>query len=315
MNFSKTSCARMLILFAISVGLPILGEEPASSSIKIDNFSVTKNTTAGGDVDELITNNKLRAESGSKSKFSLATAFSYDGGSLEKPLEAQRPNIQGVAGTTDVADINGQINAKYNMTPRDSLLLGGGLRWISPLQGGKRPADYDGQLFDAFDPNLLYQRIYKFSGIQSYYQVGPTVYTRSDVVKKGFVANASISNVNAYEVGKTGLTLGLETQFQYGYFNPGVKPHQADYVMFLYPYLEFSFTDKVNFRTVSFLLEYEHSRGTPNSTWLKGKVLQSVGIGISVTRDIFLYPNVQFIPDDIRAGNTNVGLAANVNAF
>jgi hypothetical protein len=48
-------------------------------------------------------------------------------------------------------------------------------------------------------------------------------------------------------------------------------------------------------------------------TWIPNKVYQSAGLGISVTRDIYLYPNVQFIPEDVRSDRTNVGVSANIN--
>jgi hypothetical protein len=45
------------------------------------------------------------------------------------------------------------------------------------------------------------------------------------------------------------------------------------------------------------------------------QIYQSVGVGVSVTRDIFLYPNIQFLPNQIMASETNVGLTATVNVF
>jgi len=123
----------------MSFGFVALADEDASqSTVKIDDVNGSANKVAGEDVDETLTNAKLRAETGSKSRFSIATAFSYDGGSLNAPLAAKRPNVQGVTGATTVADLNGTINAKYNITQKDSLLVGGGLRWVTPLQGSQR---------------------------------------------------------------------------------------------------------------------------------------------------------------------------------
>ena len=42
---------------------------------------------------------------------------------------------------------------------------------------------------------------------------------------------------------------------------------------------------------------------------------QSMGIGMAVTRDIYLYPNVQFLPLDMRSDLTNVGMSANISFF
>jgi hypothetical protein len=38
-----------------------------------------------------------------------------------------------------------------------------------------------------------------------------------------------------------------------------------------------------------------------------------MGIGYSVTRDIYLYPNLQFAPEQISAQHTNVAINATIN--
>lgn len=296
----------------------------SSSKVKIEDVNGSSNKAPGEDVDETITNNKMRAELGSKSKYSLATAFTYNGGSVDRPLAARRPNIQDVTGTMPVADLNGTINGKYSITQKDSILVGGGLRWVTPIQGS-RPAGYSGQMFDVYDPSINYQHVYKAFGMQSYYQVGPTFYTRTNLVDEGYIANVAIYNVNSYDIGTTGLSVGLQSGATLGFYKPAfatedmtedeMKNDQSDYSFFLYPQMEYQITDKINLRTVSFLMSYEHTRLLAADTWRHSKVIQSFGVGFSVTRDVFLYPNIQFIPDDIRADATNVGLSANLNIF
>jgi hypothetical protein len=301
-------------------------DQASESKMTIEDAKDQANKASGEDVDETLTNNKLRAETGSKSKFSVATAFSYDGGSVNKPLDSDRPNIQALTGTTQASDLNGSINAKYNITQKDSILVGGGLRWIAPLQGGQRPSSYPtGQMFDVYDPNVLYQHVYKVGNIQSYYQAGPTFYTRTNLVQEGYIANVSIYNVNAYEIGKSGVTVGLESSAGTGFYKPpaavgkmsadDVRDDESDYNFFTYPYIEYQLSEKVNLRAVTFLYSLEHTRLHSMDTWHQDKVIQSFGVGISVTRDVFLYPNIQFVPDELRAADTNVGLAANINIF
>jgi hypothetical protein len=38
-------------------------------------------------------------------------------------------------------------------------------------------------------------------------------------------------------------------------------------------------------------------------------------VGYSVTRDIFLYPNIQFLPNQVASDMTNVGIQATINVF
>lgn len=315
-----------IMCIIISFGFVAMADDDVSQSkTKVENVDGSFNKVGGEDVDDTLTNAKMRAETGSKSRFSIATAFSYDGGSINAPLAASRPNVQGVTGATTVADLNGTINAKYNITQKDSILVGGGLRWVTPLQGTQRPKGYDGQMFDVYDPSVNYQRIYSIGKIQSYFQVGPTFYTRTNLTGEGYIANFGIYNVNAYDIGASRVTVGLESGASLGFYKPPqaysgmtadeVRDDESDYNFFLYPYLEYQITDMISFRTVSFLLSYEHTRLHAMNTFRQDKVIQSAGIGISVTRDVFLYPNIQFVPDQLRAEDTNVGLSANINIF
>jgi hypothetical protein len=318
-----------LMIVAMTAGVGSLvafaDENEGENKVKIEDVTDLKNKVPGADADDVLTNAKLRAESGSKSRFSVATQLDYDGGSLERPLAGVRPNIQGVTGDTAFADFNGQINAKYNITQLDSILVGGGLRWITPLQGSQKPEGYGGQMVDVFNPQINYQRIYKVGSVQSYVQVGPTLYTETNLVNEGYIANFGAYNVNAYDIGTSRFTIGMESQIAGNAFKPArqfgkmsvdaVKDDESDYNFFMYPYVEYKLSDKLNLRAVTFLVSFEHTRLHTMDTWRKDKVTQSFGLGISVTRDIFLYPNVQFVPDEVRMADTNVGLAANVNVF
>jgi hypothetical protein len=295
---------------------PALFAQAASESTTTIE-DVTKDAPkSGSDIDETITNAKMRAETGSKSTYSLSSQLSYIGGSVKAPLAMERPNIAAANGTTDAALLGGQISAKYNVSAAASWQAGIGVRWISPLQGSKMPDAYDGQKVDADNPYLTYQYLYKWSDIQSALQVTPTAYTQSNLVRDGYVTSLGISQNNIYEVGKTGLSLGLYLLVQGGVFNnnsPEAKAKQSDYLVNFDPFIEYQFSDRLNFRTVTNLWNYEHARSAAANTYIFDKVYQSVGVGISVTRDIFLYPNLQFLPDNIRADQTNVALNTYIN--
>lgn len=81
----------------------------------------------------------------------------------------------------------------------------------------------------------------------------------------------------------------------------------------LYPIVEYVINDWLNFRTVWGWQVYQQTRKDDTWTYSKRKVYQSFGTGISLSRDIFLYPNIQFIPNDLRDDRTNIGLSAYIN--
>jgi hypothetical protein len=312
-------------------------QQDSQSSMKasdaVDPKDKAKAELGENDPDNLLTNAKLRAESGSKSRFSIASTLGYLGGSVSHPFGDSRPNIQGANGVTDVTDIEGGINFKYNITPRDSILLGEVVRFVTPFGSlSTVPNGYPGQKVDSYAPQLLYQRIYKSMGLQSYFQVGPGWETRTDFTKHGYLGNLSIYNVNAYDIGKSRFTVGVESGLTYSWFKSPkaygsdegyttaneTASNYTDYALLVYPYLEYKITDRFNIRTVSELVSLEHTmnfNGNYN-VWKKDVALQSVGIGISVTRDIFLYPNIQFVPDhSISATRTNFALNTDINLF
>jgi hypothetical protein len=92
------------------------------------------------------------------------------------------------------------------------------------------------------------------------------------------------------------------------------KDARDDYGVGAYPFVEYVFSDTYQFRTlVGF--EASHYRSDEAFTFKQDKVYQSMGIGIVPEKGIWIYPNVQWLPEDIRADKTNVGISATINVF
>jgi len=292
-----------------------------SSKIKLDDVK-DSNRVEGEDVDEVITNSLLRASSGSKSRWSIATAFNFNGGSLQSPLSEDRPNVAASTGTIPKSNLQGPLSIKYGITPRSSLLLSMGMRWIAPFSSSG-PHDFEGQRFDADNPYLTYQYLYKWLGIQSQFQVQAIGFTNSDLLAKGYVGQLLIDQENMYEVGETGISVGASTWVALQAFNKtgpvgeleDVRTDQSDYSFGIQPCIEYEINDRFNLRGVTSLWVFEHTRDMVPNSYFQDKVYQSFGVGITITRDVYLFPNISFLPDDIRADKTNVGLNTNINIF
>ena len=311
----------VLAILTLQAGL-VHAQESAQSEnkVKIEDVSPDKNKTSGTDVDEEITNKKMRAESGSKSKLSISNTIIYNGGTIEKPMDEHRPNITAGTGNTAVAALQDQLAGKYNFTQKTSLSAGLGVRWITPFQSIDRtPKGYDGSKTDAYDPYLKYQYIYKWSGIQSVFSITPTWTTQTNLRAQGQAGYMLFQQNNVYEIGRTGASLGvlLSAQAQaYDKNSPELLANQSDYLGGVYPFLEYTINEHFNLRTISGVWVYEHLRSEPRATsFYKDTIYQSIGVGISVSRDVFLYPNIQFIPEYMRADRTNVAMTANINLF
>jgi hypothetical protein len=313
----------IVMVFAFSAG----AAEQSELKVKAEELK-HKNQTPGEDVDEIITNNLLRAESGSKSRWSVASVIGYNGASVEKPFAEDRPNIAATTATTNESLLAGQISLKYNINTKSSLMGGVGVRWFSPLRENRQHA---GARSDMDNPYLIYQHVYKWAGVESVLQAQPVYYTNSNLKDHGYVTTVLVNQDNMYALGESKFSLGASVWAQGGYFNkqgpssgrPGgedymedVRDDQADYLVGFAPVLEYAFNDTFNFRTLTNLWNFEHLRSEPNgNTYPADTITQSVGIGVSLTRDIFIYPNVQFQLENIRSDLTNVAVNANINLF
>lgn len=297
----------------------VVTESPAST----DEASTPTDKAPGEDVDEILTNKKMRAESGSKSRYSISNTINYAGSTIQHPFAEDRPNITQGTGSTNFASLTDSLAGKFSLDQTHAILAGFGIRWITPFQSDHIPANgkgpYNGTKFDAYDPYVRYQYVYRWYGIQSVLTASTTYTTQENLRRQGYIGNVMIQQNNAYDIGHTGLTLGLLTAIigaGYSDRNPTNLANTSDYSFGFYPFLEYTINDWLNIRTISGVWVFEHIRNEPRwNTFFKDTIYQSIGVGISVTRDIFLYPNIQFIPEDIRADRTNVALSANINLF
>lgn len=273
-----------------------------------------KNPSATEDIDNIITNKRMRAETGAKSKFSLASSLAYSAGSLETPLSQERPNLSQAYGSTELSALTGSVSLKYGINAQHSVFAGVGLRWLSPLYNSV-PDGYS--KFDADNPYVNYQYLYRWLGVQSALTLNETFYTNANLIRGGWVTKWSVSQNNVFDLGTSGFSLGVNIYGNVGYFNKndiGSKMGQSDYEFGLVPALEYRVSDRVTLRTDSNLLSFQHSRATPNPhTYGQQRFAQTFAVGISVARDIYLYPGVQWLAEDIRADRTSTWISANIN--
>ncbi len=292
----------------------------SASKLKVEEVTGQKNKVAG-DIDEEISNAKMRAESGSKSKYSMSTKIDYSGGSLGSPFNADRPNLSGVPGSEIKSSISATLNARFRATKNDSFTAGTSFAMMAPLKDEQRKTNFR-------DPTVGYNHVAKIGafqtvGVLSYY------YGTSNESKAQDLTHQVNASLNAMHDFGNGLTAGSSFSSSYNNFTsrPGtneanVRPGQygndkrVAWDFSIYPQAEYKFNDKYSARTVFGYFNWKHLYGDPNKGRLLQKfVYQSLGVGIAVTRDIFLYPNVQFVPDNIRSDFTNVAMSATINVF
>lgn len=273
------------------------------------------------EADQVITNRRLRAQSGSLSKWSGNFAYNYNAGSIEKPLAAQRPNISSGANNLTLQNMTLNMGIRYRFSTLNSITFAAGAFMTAPFNssiktnnpGLKKRFYSTRQKLTVNDPNIIYTNLANFYGFQIVTQLTPTLTTNSQQRDAGYTGNFDWTSTIMKEIGKTGLSLGGALEYTRYFFDKTDKTLGANYLQ-IYPVAEYVINDTYNLRTV-LGYQWEQLRNTPNDNYHKLAVFQSVGLGITVTRNIFLYPNIQFLPSQMKQELTNVGLSAYFNAF
>lgn len=306
-------------------GLAWADDEAGESRIQMQEVAPSE-LERGENVDEIITNRRLRADTGATSKYSISTSWSYSGATIKDPGNRTRPNITSASNTPTMASLSGSIAGKYSVSSTDALNAGFGLRMFMPFHENPTEdrvtppgAEEDIARNDIYNPYLQYQKVYRMAGMQNVTRLTTTAYTTDFSRRNGYVAGLGFQHIMIKDLGASGASAGLLIGTEYNVFDKfdlASRTRSADYYIGFYPFFEYVINDTLNFRTISGVWVYDHYRSESRAlTFSKNTIYQSVGLGISVTRDIYIYPNVQFIPEDLRDDRTNVAVSANINVF
>lgn len=319
--------ALILAAGVLALSTPVhAAEETQSAESKAKIEAVAPNAPekkAGeADVDDVITNRKLRAETGAKSKYSFSTALSYSGGTLKNPGADVRPNISSTVFVPLQPALAGSLGGKYKISSLQSLSADVGIKIYKPFHSDAKKNFRERTT--VADPSLTYQVVYQAAGIQNVSSVSLGVTTDSAYRDSiGQVGSIGLSQTAIYDFGGSIWSVGLAGEVGYTTFDKDknqldadgarLGENQSDYSVALYPFAEVNISEKLNLRTVFRPWIYEHVRSESFGNISRAPYTQSVGVGISVTRDIYLYPNVQFAPLNLQSDRTNVGMSLNLN--
>jgi len=272
--------------------------------------------------DQLITNKRLRADSGSLSLWSISSSFNYQGGSLSDPADAKRPNIVNGADALTLQNLTGDIGVRYRITKILSITGSTGLFMTTPFHDSidtdsdklRENFEANHQKLTLNDPLLRLTYLSKWDDVQSVSNGKLTLITNNQQKLAGYLWSYYFSQNFMYQFEETRFSIGANLTAQLYSFS---RENDAltDRVFGVYPAFEYEINETLNFRTAFGTFVYQHLRSSDSYTYEKRAVYQSLGLGISVTRDIFLYPNLQYIPSDIRSDRTNLALNANINLF
>lgn len=313
-------------LLMLSLVFSSLAMAQETNTSETDAEIKTNKAKKGDEADQLITNRRFRAQNGSLSNFSMNTGISYNGGSLDRPFAADRPNVSNAGDTTSIAGIAGTINGSYRLNKLNRVNVGSGIQMLAPFNDSidtddaraRQEFNENRRELDISNPFVSYTHMNNFFGVQTILTAGARQYTASNLRDAGYQYNTNFSINTMYDFGGSRFSLGALFVYDRNFFDdddPELKQFQAETVYGMLPQAEYVINDTFNLRTIVRSNWYQNNRAVSPTDFDQRPITQSVGLGISLNRDVFLYPNIQFVWGDLQAGNTNVGFTANINMF
>lgn len=307
-GFKKLNLGMSILIFLAAFGLHAEENQSSTSSNKVKASDLGVKQQEQKDIDEEITNARLRASTGSKSKISLQTDFAYSGGTFSEPFGKTRPKLSAGPILPAYTALSGNIAAKYRATDRGSINIGSGIGLTTP--------GYEGQRSELQDPYLTHTYVFKVGNVQNVLSSSLTVHSAKDNLDAKNTYSVDFTHTALWSFDGSGWQVGLATSIgQEGYSEFSEDNAQAGLnSIAFYPFTEYAFNDMYSFRTVYRGMTFYSNRDAANTyKWIEST--QSMGLGVALTRDLYLYPNIQWVWRDIRADKTNVALSANINFF
>lgn len=305
---------KKLLVLSLLTSLVAHAEEVATT--KKDGVKI-KSTKSSDKADELITNRRFRAQNGSLSNLSLNASVNYSGGSLNAPLSDERPNLVAAGDAITVSNASAGVSGSYRLNTLNRIGFGASMSMVAPLNNEVRGEENDREL-EVFNPFLSYTTMNKFFGVQTVASLSYTQYTFESQRNTGYLNSVQGSLNTMYDFGGSKFSVGFLALYSRNTFDNSDADNlesQNETVWGFLPQAEYVINDTFNLRTIVRSNWYQNNRKDGANDFAQRVVSQSVGLGISLNRDVFLYPNIQFIPQDMRAANTNVGFSANINMF
>ncbi len=284
LTMSVTTWAQSSTGSSSSLSVPV-GETRATTKGLLGNKKFAE--------DEDITDAKLKADSGSLSKYSLKVSLSYNGPGVGDLGNKMQPNPDGSVGVFETS-LGGSIGARYRFDSKSAISLGSGINALTPFHGTER--------IDLKTPFVSYDRSDRIGEVQMRNSFGTSVTTVPNYRNLGQIGSLSYDNSLVYNIPGTRLAAGIDTGlnvFVYERsFDKKDAKSTASYALEFFPQVKYNITDKWNAYT-SLALRYWNPRRLENGWNLANKVISArTGMGVAITRDIYFAPYLNYYPDD-----------------
>ncbi len=255
----------------------------------------------------IITDQKLRADEGSLSRYSVKANLSYAGPGITDLENKDQPNPDHVVNTFQTKLI-GSVGARYRLDGVNAVNAGTGLTAIHPLHGWERT--------DINSPFISYDHSGRSMDIQMRQTLSGSLVTVPEYTISGEMLAGYYELDLVKDLGRSRFSAGFDTKIDYffysrSYISTGKTDRGAaqNYVSF-FPNIKFKVTDKFNLNS-SLSVMFYNARQLDDRLALWNRTLtQKIGFGYSFARDIYLNPYITIYPKQLASDTTTFNLGA-----
>jgi hypothetical protein len=252
--------------------------------------------------DERITDLELRAQAGSRNRYSMQFNLGYAGPPINELNDQNKPNPDNRPGDNRT-NLSGTMGLRYRTSVDTGVNFGTGMVWYTPYQAvtGQSVVRPRGRTdFDLHDPLVSFDKTYVVGKTQMRSSVFAQKTTTQAYVEDGQTAEAGYSQYFKYVPGNSRIILGFQYVMDYfAFVRPFVKADGkvSKYYLNFIPSFEYKITDSVNFNT-SLGYSYQNLR-SDNSWWRWNHQLSTwrLGVGWAITHDIYINPYINFFAE------------------
>lgn len=256
-----------------------------------------------------ITDAKIRADSGSLSKYSAKFSLSYYGPTMNDISQKMQPNPDNSNAPKETA-ISGSISTRYRLDPKTTISIGTGVKAVSPMYGTNR--------YDINDPYLSYDFTGKIGDVQMRNSPGFSYVTTPNYRNTGEESAVKWDQSLAYQIKGSRFFATFDTNLGYYFYSRGYKPGStrkggdgaaARYTAAIYPGFKFRYSDKISFSTSIAISEWNPRSEESSAVLWRSSTTQRLAMGWAITRDIYLQPYLDIYPQALAIDTTTMNLS------
>lgn len=253
-----------------------------------------------------ITDERLRAESGALTRFSLKVNLSYFGPPVADLSAKDQPNPDGIVGSYQTA-IGGNAGGQMRLSKRSSVGLSTGFKMIHPFQDTGRT--------DVNNPMMSYTFADRYSGIQMRMMPAVIVRTVPDFIRIGQFAYLLTSVSALYDVSGTNISFGGDFAIAKFLYNQDYsKSHgkASDLSVDIGPQAKYRLSSNMS-TVASVTIPFVRLRSS--SSFQVRTLTSKVGLSYALARDIYINPYISLFPQAPDWKTASINVASVVSVF